>query len=260
LFNASIQAIWQWDPDIEWFGAAGNHEMYTDTYDVIDEDFSTYMDFADYSTAVDEPGETELYYSFDRHGVHFIILDTASGWDDGTYTCPAAQMEWLEAELVKDYKFVIVVTHYPSFCVMDNRPDRMQEALAIRNTFHNLFVESGVDLVLSGHNHGFHHTTLDGIHYVMSAGGGEAVYDLQTEGTDWRQGDVGFSDLHYCVYEINSAESKLTMSAVLLNGTVAFSMVFDLPSAGSPLTTAVILAGGAIAVVIIVAVVYLRKR
>ncbi len=260
LFDASIQALWDWDPDLEFFGAAGNHELYTDVYGVNDEDLSTYQNFFDFSSVVDEPGETELYYSFDRHGVHFIILNTVMDWDDDAYTCPTAQMEWLEADLAKGSEVIVVVTHYPPFSVLENRPDRLDQAESIRDTFHDLFVEHGVDLVFTGHNHYYYHTSLDGIQYVTSAGGGAPLYSIQKSGTDWKAGDVGFSEYHYCECKINPAIGRLTINVVLMNGSIAESFYLTIPSAGFPIGLTLVVVGGAVAAVLVVMVVYKRRR
>ncbi|MHA2303524.1 MAG: Kelch repeat-containing protein, partial [Candidatus Thorarchaeota archaeon] len=88
LFEASFAAVR--DADISFYSAVGNHEWYTDVYGVNDEDYSNYLDYVDFSDVVDTTGETELYYSFDMEGIHFIILNTVEEWDDDNYTCPAA--------------------------------------------------------------------------------------------------------------------------------------------------------------------------
>ncbi len=74
-------------------GAAGNHEIYKDDLNVQDDDYGNCLEFFDYSDVVDQPGETELHYSFDMNGIHFIILNTVEEWEGDIYTCPAAKME-----------------------------------------------------------------------------------------------------------------------------------------------------------------------
>ena len=43
-----------------------------------------------------------------------------------------------------------------------------------------IYEQYGVNLVLSGHLHGYQHHLKNNIHYVISAGGGGRLYDLGT--------------------------------------------------------------------------------
>ncbi|MCZ2342166.1 MAG: metallophosphoesterase [Bacteroidales bacterium] len=66
-------------------------------------------------------GQEKSYYSFDRGDIHFIVLDACfrsdgqpygrknSHWTDANI--PAAELEWLEADLKANKKRVIVFTH-----------------------------------------------------------------------------------------------------------------------------------------------------
>ncbi|MFW9796322.1 MAG: kelch repeat-containing protein [Candidatus Thorarchaeota archaeon] len=281
LFNDSLAAIWEWDSDIEYFGAVGNHEWYTDVYGVNDQNFTNYREFFDYSAVIDEPGETELYYSFDRQGIHFIILNTVNDWVGTTYTCPAAQMAWLEADLAKDYETVIVSTHYPLYSILADRPERLAEAASVRAAFQDLFIEYAVDIIFTGHNHYYHRAPRDGIQYVTAAGGGAPLYAISTVGTDWEPGDVGFGEYHYCVCKLNplnATHNRLTIDVVLLDGTTADTFNIDVlkppvttttsSTTTSPTTpveppsfpmTLVVVTAGAVLVVVVV-VLLLRKK
>jgi 3',5'-cyclic AMP phosphodiesterase CpdA len=182
-------------------------------------------------------------------------------WVGDAYTCPAAQMAWLEADLAEGYETIIITFHYPPFSILDNNPGRLDQAESIRNTFHELFNESGVDLVFSGHNHYYHHTSLDGIHYVTAAGGGAPLYDIQTVGTDWKEDDIGFGEYHYCVCQIDEVNHRLTVNTVLMNGAVADSFYIDLPSEGEfPWVIVMGIIGGSVAVIVVLVLVKrLRK-
>ncbi|MHA2313655.1 MAG: metallophosphoesterase family protein, partial [Candidatus Thorarchaeota archaeon] len=204
----------------------GNHEWYTSDWDVQDWDFSTYLDYVDFSDVVDEPGETELWYSFDWNDIHFIFLQTVYNWTGDVFTCPTAQMDWLEADLAANsLEFIVVSMHNPSYSIRAGRPDRWAQAASIRATFHDTFVDYGVDIVFGGHDHQYYRTVRDGINYVVTGGGGAPLYGIQTEGTVWQTGDVGFSDYHYCVGTLESG--ILTIEVILMNGTVADSFEFD---------------------------------
>ena len=272
LFDASISAIADWNTSIEFFAAAGNHEIYTDVYGVNDEDYSTYLEYVDFSSVVDEPGETELYYSFDRGGIHFIVLNTVEEWDEDVFTCPEAQMDWLEGDLAREYNFTVVTFHNPAYSIRADRTDRWAQAASIRATFHTLFDENNVDIVFTGHDHYYYRTIRDGIYYVTVAAGGAPLYDIDTEAPDWQEGDVGLSEYHYAVASI--VNYGVQVKVYLLDGTIADSFeitdVFPIPTTpptnttgttGQPfplLMTLGIIAG--VGLVVIVLVLFIRKK
>jgi LPXTG-motif cell wall-anchored protein len=261
LFNDSISEIWDWDEDIKFYGAVGNHEIYTDEWGVPDDDYSNYLDFFDFSDVVDEPGETELYYSFDWQGMHFIFLNTVEEWHDDEFTCLSAQMDWLEADLANDYEFIVVSFHNPMYSIRENRPDRWAQGESLRDTFLDLFIEHEVDIVFNGHDHQYYRTVRNGTYYVVTGGGGAPLYGIQTEDTVWQTGDVGFSDYHYCVAKVNNETWKLEVEVFLMNGTIADSFALELPSTAPDMTMIYVAVGvGAVVVVVLVLVIYLKKR
>jgi parallel beta-helix repeat protein len=79
-FNESIAAVQE--AGIPFYGVVGNHEKYTDQEYVYDEEFINYRTYFDFTHVIDEPGENELYYSFDYEGVHFVFLNTEDYFDD----------------------------------------------------------------------------------------------------------------------------------------------------------------------------------
>ena len=226
LFGTSIAAIYDWDPAMKFYGAVGNHEMYTSVYGVNDEDFSTYRDYWDFSDIADASGGTELYYSYDWQGIHFVIINNAVNWTGNDYEFPAEQMAWLENDLAQDYDFTIVTCHYPFYSILKDNPGRVAQAASMRDELYDLFNDTGVDLVFQGHNHYYHRTVHDGMYFVTAAGGGAPPYEIdKSVDTDWQPGDVGFSDYHYCVCSIIGAD--LNVSVYLLDGTLADTFVFD---------------------------------
>ena len=272
-FNESIQLIW--DYDVPFYTAAGNHEMYTDDW-VNDPTFTNYTAYVDYSDVAAACGGTELYYSFDANGVHFIFLNTEHDWNGDDYECSSDQMTWLEGELdsTEEDDFVVVVFHRPPYSIRYNRPDRWAQAASIREEFHTLFVTHDVDIVFNGHDHLYYRTVRDGIYYVVTGGGGAPLALYQTEGTVWQDGDIAFSDYHYCVALFESG--NLNVESVLRNGTVKDSFSISLspetttPTTSTPTTpttgnglpdnTMMYLAIGGVAVVVVLVIVYVISR
>jgi len=66
-------------------------------------------------------GQAKSYYSFDREGFHFVVLDSCFRGDGTPYerknfkwtdtNVPAAELEWLKADLAETDKSVIVFAH-----------------------------------------------------------------------------------------------------------------------------------------------------
>ena len=256
-FNDSISAIWE--AGIPFYSAAGNHEHYTDDWNVNDENFSTYLDYVDYSDVVDEEGENELYYSFTFERIHFIVLNTEDEFTGDAFNCSEAQMSWLLADLAAtDPDDIIVVTfHRPAFSV---RSDRWAQGETIRDEFHGVFNEHGVDLVFMGHDHFYYRTIRDGIYYVTTGGGGAPLYVPDVTTPTWQNGDIAFNEYHFCNIDVNATHTTTTVIA--LNGTVidSFSIERTDIAPPMPLSWPVLIVEGGIILSLVVILVILKRR
>lgn len=259
-FNASIQPIW--DAGIPLFGVVGNHEKYTDQWNVFDENFTQYRRFFNFSSVIDTPGETELHYSFDYGGVHFIILDTEDYFSYGTeiYNCSEAQMDWLLTDLATTgpTDFIVVSYHRPAWSVRQNREDRWAQAETIRHEFHQLFVQHGVDLVFSGHDHHYYRGVRDGIYYVVTGGGGAPPYAPDPTAPHWQEGDVALQTNHYC--RIDVTPDQVSVIALQLDNTTIDLFTIDTSSMLTPLPAELqllILLSMFSAILLIVGIVYI---
>ncbi|MEJ7641958.1 MAG: metallophosphoesterase [Candidatus Nitrosocosmicus sp.] len=78
---------------------------------------------------------------------------------------------------------------------------------ALFNKYHDLFKNTGVDLILSGHNHNYQREEKDGMNYIVSGLGGRSQYHI-VEPNDTHFSDVyGFLELKFYV---NYIEGKFT--------------------------------------------------
>ncbi|MDF1556746.1 MAG: metallophosphoesterase [ANME-2 cluster archaeon] len=113
------------------------------------------------------------YHSFDVGSTHFILLDNAKGAVDN------AQMEWLRQDLEQNNaSSILVFMHIPPF---DPRPDQNYAMTDTNNSqdLVSLFEQFQVDMVFSGHIHSYLQETRNGVHYVITGGGGAPlVQDL----------------------------------------------------------------------------------
>jgi hypothetical protein len=57
-------------------------------------------------------------------------------------------MDWLIADLSKTHPhdFIVVALHRTAWSIREDRPDRWLEAETVRDDFHNIFIQNGVDL------------------------------------------------------------------------------------------------------------------
>lgn len=208
-FNASLEDVW--DAEIPFYGVPGNHEKYTPIWTEWDTDFNNYTTFFDFSSVIDESGETELWYSLEYEGLHFCFLNTEYYWYDAgggsmRFSCNATQLHWLYEDLSRTQldDFIVVSFHRPAWSILLGRPDRWEEAESVCANFHDLFVQYGVDLVFSGHDHYYYQTVRNGTYYFTTGGGGAPLYQGDLGAPIWLEGDMTFSEHHFCNVEVYS--------------------------------------------------------
>ena len=84
-------------------------------------------------------------------------------------------MRWFEADLEKNAKsdFTFVICHHPPFTAMKKRQvkdERLEELVALMEKYK-------ITAVFNGHAHNYQHHLKNGIHYVVTGGGGAPLYD-----------------------------------------------------------------------------------
>ena len=138
---------------------------------------------------------TASYYSFDRSGWHFVVLDSCFRSDGVPYgrnnfewtdpNVPAAELEWLRADLADTSSPTVVFAH-----------QRLDEAgqHAVRNNaeVRRILEGSGrVSAVFQGHSHENDYQHIGGIHYCTlvamvegsgAANNGYSILDLLDDG------------------------------------------------------------------------------
>ena len=140
--------------------------------------------------------QKKSHYSFDRGGFHFVVLDSCFRSDGQPYgrknfvwtdaNIPAAEIEWLQADLKSNDKPVIVFTH--------QRLD-VSNAHGVKNNadVRNVLEASGKVLtVFQGHSHHNDLKEIGGIHYctlvaMVEGSGAEnngySLMDITSDGT-----------------------------------------------------------------------------
>jgi len=122
------------------------------------------------------------YYSFDKGGVHFVVLDanfTSDGipyqrgnfhWTDSNL--PENQLDWLEKDLAASEKPVVILTH--QLLDGDEGSHYIKNAAEVRKVLER---HNNVMIAFQGHQHAGQYNLINDIHYytlkAMVEGSGE---------------------------------------------------------------------------------------
>ena len=164
-----------------------------------------------------EEFKLEKWY-FDRRigDFHVFILDSRSGFTD------PPQVEWLEktaAASTARHKFAIF--HHPPFGIYGKR---MEEADAIRPRIHPLLVRLKFCAAFCGHQHAFYSTVRDGLRYVVTAGGGAPLKNIDPALGE--KGDLSRRFYHFCGFTV--AGTRIEARVFGKDGTEAEDLRFTL--------------------------------
>ncbi len=115
------------------------------------------------------PSGSESYYSFDYGNIHFICLESTDLNRDST----GAMATWLKNDLANtEAEWLIAYWHFAPYTKVDHNSDDYNDwdgrAIDMRKNFNPILEQYGVDLVLSGHSHGYERSFLIDGHYGFS--------------------------------------------------------------------------------------------
>jgi 3',5'-cyclic AMP phosphodiesterase CpdA len=182
------------DEGVRWHATLGNHDV------SIDEG----------QPQIEEPafGMPASYYTWRLGPIAFVMLDSNELDSPGD-----EQIAWMEKRLrdARSAPWTVVVFHEPVYSAgMHGSTPRFDTLLADR------FEESGVDLVINGHDHIYASAFKDGIPYVVTGGGG-AVLDKCRSALP-AEVETCISELHFL--EVEASESSLTTTAITPDGRI----------------------------------------
>ena len=119
-------------------------------------------------------------YSFNWGSSHFTVFDSeprsAGLLPEAREEAWTRQKRWLESDLEANQKaeFRIVVFHSPPFTAVKRRQagsKKIQELVPLMEKYK-------VHAVFSGHDHNYQHHLNNGIHYIVTGGGGAPLYPV----------------------------------------------------------------------------------
>ncbi len=126
---------------------------------------------------VDSDSGTSRYYSFDYSNCHFVVLCSE---DD--FSPSSTQYQWIDNDMSAArsdpaVEHIFAFYHRPSF----SSGWHGSEEMPLAEYLHPLFQKHGVEIVFNGHDHDYERSTVDGILYIVTGGGGAPYPPLLDE-------------------------------------------------------------------------------
>jgi hypothetical protein len=158
---------------------------------------------------------TEAYYSYDIGDVHFLSLDSygkENGNTTSVYDTLGAQALWVKNDLATNTKkWVVVYFHHPPYTKTSHDSDTESGDLgAMRENFIRILERYGVDLVMSGHSHGYERSYLLKNYYKANPGDAmllETDFNMATHtATGNNQNGKYDGTANACAYTYNSGK------------------------------------------------------
>ncbi len=124
------------------------------------------------------------YRAFRYGGCLFVLLNTEE--PDAHHDIRGKQLRWLKARLEESeargerHRFVFM--HHPLFIPRLKSRRKHRHEPEDRDALHALFAAHHVDAVFAGHEHYYHRQVVDGVVYIITAGGGAPLYASPEEG------------------------------------------------------------------------------
>ena len=118
-------------------------------------------------------GQEKSYYSFDKNGVHFVVLDSCFLSDGTPYqrknfqwtdaNIPQAELDWLKADLDSTESEQVIVFAHQRLDLEDSENHTVKNASKVRSILERA---QNVQAVFQGHSHKNDHHEINGIHYL----------------------------------------------------------------------------------------------
>ncbi len=204
------------------FPCVGNHETRADS------SASKFVDLFNVPQNATNPDHKERYYWFNYGDCYFVVLDTNLPFGEGS-----DQYNWLIGEQgcltrtdFRNARWLFVVLHCPPYTDgrTVNRPPGVgrahewndtQDVRPVRETLAPIFesstsprVHRKADVVFSGHNHFYERSVYNGVHYIVTGGGGAPLHDPwpdePPEHMDNDNRQIAVMCRHYCRVDVPS--------------------------------------------------------
>lgn len=151
----------------------------------------------------------EQWYSFTYGNVKFIALSSQviTMWNDEE--AMQKQTEWLKQELKEsDAEFNFVIYHQPSYSSIKAPGNKV-----LRKYWGDIFQNYPVDAVFNADAHSYERLNVNGLPYIVAAGGGAPLYEVEERQPQTEV--LNNTHLHYTVVTVKDGEATMTTKKVL---------------------------------------------
>jgi predicted phosphodiesterase len=151
----------------------------------------------------------EQWYSFTYGNVKFIALSSQviTMWNDEE--AMQKQTEWLKQELKEsDAEFNFVIYHQPSYSSIKAPGNKV-----LRKYWGDIFQNYPVDAVFNADAHSYERLNVNGLPYIVAAGGGAPLYEVEERQPQTQV--LNNTHLHYTVVTVKDGEATMTTKKVL---------------------------------------------
>lgn len=154
------------------------------------------------------------WFAMTYGNTRFIGLDTCAPYSPGS-----PQHDWLVRELnspeYRSATWHVVIFHEPAFTCLFGRADNA----AVQENLVRLFEQYGVHVAFQGHSHVYERYFHNGIHYIVTGGGGGPLYALAPDVVPPIR-EFGLAVHHHCVADVDPAAGTLAITAVDIDGQI----------------------------------------
>jgi 3',5'-cyclic AMP phosphodiesterase CpdA len=170
--------------DSTYYPVPGNHEM----------------NRKNYKQAFNYLPNQAVNYVINEPDVVFLMINTCSRLDEKSKV-----VKWTEKQLQiyqDSSKLIVAMHHHPPYSTGPHKEDENNT----RNTLIPLYEKYNVKVVFTGHDHCYERSTVNGIQYVVSGGGGAPLYDKKRS----FDGSVMYKKTHhYCKMSTDKNSAKI---------------------------------------------------
>lgn len=142
------------------FITPGNHD-YADSRTNFDIPYYKLFSFPTQGESGGVPSGSRSYFAADYGNVHLISLDSQANLEGGLrlYDTTSTQVQWLKRDLAATkLPWKIVIFHHPPYSKGSHDSDTEEQMRLIRENLTPILERYGVDMVLTGHSHGYERT------------------------------------------------------------------------------------------------------
>jgi len=170
------------------YPAVGNHDMAGLA------GIAVWQEMFDYLPANGPAGDERMTYSFDVGPCHFVVVNT-----EHPQRPHRTDLDWLVEDLASsDKPMKFVFGHDPAYPIANHIGSSLDRFPLDRDQFWQILGDFNVQAYFCGHEHLYDHWVYDGVHQIITGGGGAPINLLEPGGF-----------YHFCVVDVTESDGKV---------------------------------------------------